>query len=178
MIRTVEKILAPLKRRVRLMVSRAIIKAIDDSKGLQQMQVDALADETLDRVERFQGYGFTSVPLPGGSALVVCVGGSRSHPVIVATDDARYRLTGLQPGEVALYTDQGDKIHIKRGGNIDIVAATKLKITAPAIEMTGPLTVAGNITVTGGNVVADGIGLKTHVHPGVTAGSASTGLPT
>ena len=177
MIRALEKIMAPLKRRVYLMVSRALIKVINDTPGVQQVQADVLSGETLDRIERLQEYGFTSVPLPGGSALLLCVGGSRSHAVIAATDDARYRLTGLQPGEVALYTDQGDKIHIKRGGTIQVIAATKVRIEAPLMEINGALTVAGNVTVTGGNVVADGIGLKTHVHPGVTSGGASTGAP-
>ena len=177
MIRTVEKLLAPLKRRVRLMVSRAIVKAVDDSEGLQQVQVAALADEILDRVERLQQYGFTSVPLPGGSALVVCVGGNRSHPIVVATDDARYRPVDLQPGEVAIYTQGGVRINLKTGNLVEIVAATKIKLHSALVEITGALTVAGNVTVTGGNVVADGISLKTHVHPGVTSGGASTGAP-
>lgn len=38
-------------------------------------------------------------------------------------------------------------------------------------------TVAGNVAVTGGNVTADGIGLKTHTHNGVQPGSGNTGQP-
>lgn len=37
--------------------------------------------------------------------------------------------------------------------------------------------IQGNITVTGGNVTADGIGLKTHKHPGVQTGGGQTAAP-
>lgn len=177
MIRALEKILAPLKRRVRLMVSRAILTAIDDSKGLQQVQLTALSDEVLDRVERLQEYGFTSVPLKGGSALIVCVGGSRSHPVVIATDDPRHRPTGLQPGEVAIYTQSGSRINLKNGGIIELIAATKIVLQSTLVEISGNLSVAGNVTVPSGTVTAGVTSLTTHVHGGVTSGGATTGTP-
>lgn len=37
--------------------------------------------------------------------------------------------------------------------------------------------VAGNMAITGGNVTADGIGLKTHKHGGVQTGGGQTGTP-
>ena len=43
---------------------------------------------------------------------------------------------------------------------------------------TATATIAGNIIVTGGNVTADGIDLKTHVHGGVQPGGGNTGGPT
>jgi phage baseplate assembly protein gpV len=36
---------------------------------------------------------------------------------------------------------------------------------------------SGTVNVTGGDVVADGISLKTHTHGGVQPGSGSTGAP-
>lgn len=38
-------------------------------------------------------------------------------------------------------------------------------------------TVAGNMAITGGNVTADSISLKTHTHSGVQTGSGNTGAP-
>lgn len=43
--------------------------------------------------------------------------------------------------------------------------------------LAGPSTVAGNINITGGDVVADAISLKTHVHGGVTVGVGNTAGP-
>jgi phage baseplate assembly protein V len=53
----------------------------------------------------------------------------------------------------------------------------ELVVDSPKSTFTGPVSVAGNITVTGGDVIADGIGLKTHKHPGVQTGSGSTSPP-
>jgi len=136
------KFIAPLKRRVMLMVGRCVLSAVNDSNGMQEVKIDLLADETLDEVERFQNYGFTSNPLSGAEGVTVFVSGDRSHGIVIAMDDRRYRLKGLEDGEVALYTDEGDKIHFKRGNKIDIEtkeltinAQTKTIVNAPAVEL-------------------------------------------
>jgi phage baseplate assembly protein V len=137
-----------LRTRARLMVGRAILTAIQDSGNIQTVQVQLMADEIHDNVERIQEYGFTSVPKPGAEAVVVCVGGTRDHGLVIAVDDRRYRLKGLQGGEVALYTDEGDKIHLKRNHVIDIVTTT-LNITANTANVSGNLNVQGNVVAQG-----------------------------
>jgi len=117
------------------MVSRGVVNSVDDAKKLQEMQCEGLSEETLEEVEHFQPYGFTSVPLPDAEAVLVFPQGNRDHAISVVVDDRRYRLKSLEGGEVALYTDEGDKIHIKRGGTIEISAATKVEIKSPAIEL-------------------------------------------
>jgi len=115
-IRTVTKILAPLKRRVFLMIGRAVVKLIDDAYGVQQLQLVGLEGEVLDRVERFQEYGFTSHPHPGAEAVLAAVGGDRAHCLVIGVEDRRYRLRGLAGGEAALYDDQGQVVHLTRNG--------------------------------------------------------------
>lgn len=124
-------------RRVANLVSRAVIRRVDDAKTVQTVQVGALAGETRDGIERFQEYGFTSVPLAGAEGVVLFVGGYRDHGLMVATDDRNARLTDLEPGEVAIYTDQGDKVVIERGGTIRVTASTKVVVAAPFVELTG-----------------------------------------
>ena len=107
------------------MVSRAVLVLIDDETTLQQLQARILGEELLDELERFQQYGFTSVPHPGAEAITLSVGGHRSHTVVINVDDRRYRLKGLEGGEVALYTDEdknpeGCRIVLRRGNRIDI----------------------------------------------------------
>lgn len=191
-LRAINRLLAPLARRMRLMVGRSFVRLIDDARNLQELQVEILNNDVADEVERFQEYGFTSHPKRGAEAIVLCVGGSRAHPIIVAVDDRRFRLKSLAEGEVALYTDEGDYVWFKRGRNIEVLAGTKAKVTAPEVELvastrvrlatplteiTGNVTVNGNVTVTGGNIIADGVGLKTHVHSGVQTGPSNTGGP-
>lgn len=87
--------------------------------------------------------------------------------------------------------------------DVEVVASTKVTITSPltaisqnvtiggTLAVAGQITgqggmaisggsgaqVTGNISVTGGNVTADGVGLKTHHHTGVQTGSGNTGGP-
>jgi len=190
MMATFNKLIDPLRRRVRLMIGRAVLAAADDSKGIQLVQVKLLDGEVGDGVERMQNYGYTSVPKVGAEGVMVCVSGDRTHGIVVVMDDRRYRLKNLQPGEVALYTDEGDTIVMKRGRKIEVTAgaeitatapvvkveaSTKVTLTTPLVEMTQDLSVGGSITAAG--VTADGISLTTHAHGGVTPGGGNTGGP-
>ncbi|MCD7099125.1 phage baseplate assembly protein V [Stenotrophomonas sp. MMGLT7] len=170
--------MAGLANKLRLMISRAVINLVKDSAKLQEVQISLLEGESRSTAERFQQYGFTSVPLPGAEALAIAVGGSRSHLVVIAADDRRHRLGGLQGGEVAIYTDQGDRIHIKRGGTIEIHASSQVLIDCPRVEMTGDLVVAGDVSDHNGSMQEMRDTYNGHDHPGVTAGSASTQAPT
>lgn len=107
------------------MAARCVLRLASDGLRMQTCQVGLLDEETADDVERFQNYGVTSVPLPGAEGVCLFLGGSRAHGVIIAMDDRRYRLKGLQGGEVALYSidDQepaGHRIVLKRGGIIEV----------------------------------------------------------
>jgi len=151
MIKQVQKLLAPIKNRIMLAIARSIIQTLDDTKGIQTAQLDVLEDETRDTTERFQEYGFTSVPKPGAEAIIVRVGGNCDHGIIIACEDRRYRLKSLPAGEVALYTDEGDKIHLKRNRRIEIVASNRLTITSSDVRISGRLQVEGEI-IAGGHI--------------------------
>jgi len=153
--------LEPLALRLRLMVARAVINLVDDSLKMQALQISLKGDAVRDDVERFQQYGFTSVPFGDAEAIVLAVGGNRNHLVAIAVDDRRYRKKDLQPGESALYSDEGDYVILKRGRIVEVKAGTKLRVDAPLAELTGDVTIAGTLAVTGNitteaNVTADG----------------------
>ena len=160
---SLEALVQRLANRVRLTVGRAVLAAINDGTKLQSVQVELLQGEVRDNCERFQDYGFTSHPFPGAEGVGLAVGASRDHVVLVAVADRRFRLTSLEQGEVAIYTDEGDKIVLKRGNQIEVVAATKVSIVSPLVEMSGDLHVAGALTVTG-DATAEGISLAHHKH--------------
>ena len=185
-------------------VARVVLKAIDDTRKMQSVQVAGLTDEVRGDLERFQNYGFTSNPHPGAEAIVLYAGGIREGGVVIVVDDRRYRLKSLAPGEVAMFNDQGAQTIMKADGSIEstspvkikatapeceVVASTKVRLDTPLTEVTGTLHVTGvatfdeNVncakTVTGTvDVVGGGKSLKTHTHSGVTAGGANTGPPT
>jgi len=160
--RLIEKMLAPIRRKLSLMVTRGVVKLIKDTGGLQTLQLTALADETLDGVERIQQYGFTAHPHPESDCLILNVGANRSHPIVIAVDDRRYRLK-LSPGEVALYDDQGQAVKLMRSG---IVIESEFGTTH-----NGDMTINGNLDITGILTLA-GINMNTHQHP-ITSGSSA-----
>lgn len=140
---------ASLGRRIALSVSRAVIRLVNDAAKLQGVQVVLLDGEARAEIERFQQYGFTSVPLDGCEAIALSIGGSRSHMAVVATDDRRYRYRNLQPGETCIYNQHGDRVHIREDGTLDVVARTKVYVDAPMTECTGNAHVKGNVTCDG-----------------------------
>lgn len=137
--------MGPLWRRIRLLVSRGVLKLVDDSLKLQSVQITMLGDQPAN-AERFQQYGVTSHPHPGAEAIIASIGGARAHLVALAVDDRRYRLKGLARGEMAIYDDQGQKVHLTRDGIvIDGVGKPVNFINCPDVYMDGNLRVNGDV---------------------------------
>lgn len=130
----------------RLMIARGVLKLVGDAKKLQAVQMQVLADELKNDAEHFQHYGFTSVPFPGAEGIVLFIGGNRSHPVVLGLDDRRYRKRDMEAGEVALYTDEGDYVHFKRGRIVEVKAGEQCVVDAPLATFKGDLHVEGSIT--------------------------------
>jgi len=148
------------------------------SKGCR---LSLLAEEVRD-CERYQEYGFTSVPLPGAEAITVCVGGSRDHGVVIATGDRRYRLKGLQGGEVALYTNEGDHIKLGRGRIIEVEtetflvkASTKVRFETPLLEGTGEI--EDRCDTDGKSMESMRTTYDSHTHPENNVNGGSTNAP-
>ncbi|WP_080244575.1 phage baseplate assembly protein V [Salmonella enterica] len=98
---------------------RGVITRVNSAGPAQTIQGKGLDPEPLQDIELFQHYGFTSNPLPGTMAVVLPINGKTSHGIVIATEHGRYRLKELKPGEVALYTDEGCNIVLKRGKIIE-----------------------------------------------------------
>jgi len=149
----------------------------DAVKKMQTLQMRLYAGEVKDGLEHFEPYGFTSNPLAGAEGLAAFLGGDRSHGVVLVVADRRYRIQSMAPGEVAIYTDEGDKIHFKRGRIIDIETQTLNIKASVAVNFDTPqITQTGKI-VSQGDQVAGGISQIQHVHGGVLPGNGQSGAP-
>lgn len=107
-IRYVERRLAGIR-----LAYRAKLSALGKGAAVQLVQAEALADETIQAVELFQHFGFTSGPPAGTQIIVVPLGGSTAHSVIIATEHGAYRVD-VQSGEACVYSMWGDKVHLKQ----------------------------------------------------------------
>ena len=138
-----DRLLAPIRRRLRLIVSRAAIRASNDSTALQTLDLGLIGDETRKGAIRIAEYGFASRPPEGAEAVYVCPGGDRAQGVVVATDDRRSRPRDLAEGECCLWTpDDGKRVHCKADGQVDlgsepedfVALAAKVKAELDAIR--------------------------------------------
>lgn len=160
----ISRVLEPVRRRVRLMISRAVVQLVNDTTLLQECQVELMRGEIRSGVERFQDYGFTAVPLAGAEAICVFVGGSRDHGVVVRADDRRYRPKDLQAGEVMVYDQLGQQVHLRSDGTIRVVSTNEVVIDAPLVTLNGDLQVNGDIDATG-HIIDVGGNTNNHSHP-------------
>lgn len=162
---------------IKNVLARGVVALANSARKLQSLQMRLMAGEVKDAMEHLEPYGFTSCPHPGAEGLAAFIGGDRSHGVVVIVADRRYRLQGLQDGEVAIYTDEGDRIHFKRNriidietGTLNITASDSVNFTTPRITQTGEI-------VSQGDQVAGGVSQIHHPHSDVQYGTAQSGPP-
>lgn len=164
--RTMARMMAPAARRIQNMLARGTVALSNAAAKMQTLQVRLLADETLDGIEHFEPYGFTSRPKPGAEVLTLSVDGDRSHTVVIVAADRRFRLEALEEGEVALHDDGSSSIVLKRGGIVEISAGTALRLMAPQIEAISDVFTHNGINIG-----------STHVHGNVAPGGGATSTP-
>ncbi|MGL4754345.1 MAG: phage baseplate assembly protein V [Aeromonadaceae bacterium] len=179
--RDVQKLIAPMMRRLRLIADRAVVTMVKDSLHRQGLQLKVLADETADDVERFQNYGHTSVPPAGSEAIVLGIGGARAGLVAIAVEDKSVRPKDLEAGDNCLYHLEGHRIILRKDGLLELEAKTviinaseKLSIISPDNEIQGPLHVTGEIT-SDTDVKTGTTSLKGHIHD--QSGGGQTSAP-
>ncbi|MBL7233388.1 phage baseplate assembly protein domain-containing protein [Komagataeibacter oboediens] len=142
----------------------------NEAPNTPTVQVALAAGEIRADVPIIQEYGLASRPVPGSDLVMAFIGGDRTRGVVIATGDQRGRPKNLQPGEVCLYHPAtGSRIWLKADGSIAIAPANGKTAVA------GDLTASG--TITGNEVVAQGIKLSSHPHDGVEAGNSRSGPP-
>lgn len=159
------------------MIARGTVALASAGSMLQTLQMRLTAGEIKDDLEHFEPYGFTSHPQPGAEGVALFLGGDRSHGVVVCVADRRFRLKELRPGEVALYTDEGDSFVFRRGRVVEIDTMT-LKVKAGvAVEFDTPLIKTTGSIESAGDQVAAGISQIGHVHDGITRGAGQSNVP-
>jgi phage baseplate assembly protein V len=111
-----------LKRKIYLLIGRAILTALDNTGKTQKVQVTALENETISDVERIQDYGFESVPAAGSGVetIILFPNGNRDQGICIKVYDRDNKPTGLNSGDSAQYDKSGNKIVCRNGGVIEI----------------------------------------------------------
>ncbi|WP_343618826.1 phage baseplate assembly protein V [Ralstonia sp.] len=173
-------ILERVARRVLLSLARALVTTVNDSGGVQMMQVKLNPLETRDNTPRVAEFGLTSNPPAGSDAFVVFLGGDRSNGVVLGTVHQASRPKSLAAGETMIYSEDGKQIYLTAAGGIvvkangqpvevdnatvvTINASTKVRMVTPRLECTGDI--VDNCDTTGRSMAADRLIYDSHTHP-------------
>jgi len=159
------------------MLTRGVVALANSAGKIQRLQMRLTHSELKDGMEHLEPYGFTSCPHAGAEGLAAFLGGDRSHGVVIVVTDRRHRFQNLKPGEVAIFTDEGDFIHLKRGRVIDIKTGTLNVSAATAVNFDTPLITQSGRIVSQGDQIAGGVSQINHPHAGVKQGTDQSGLP-
>ncbi|MEZ8134790.1 phage baseplate assembly protein V [Vibrio splendidus] len=161
--RFVQKLLAPIRRRINGAITRAVVSGVVEGLQRQNLQLKMHADESVDDIERFQNYGCSSFPPVGSEAILAAIGGNLGNLVAVAVEDKKYRPKG-ESGDVFLYHLEGHKIRLTKDGKVVITAtdvifeaANSFTIISPETLIQGPLHVTGGISTDLGIFATGGI---------------------
>lgn len=158
LVRVIERVVAPLRARIDMQVSRFVVDAVISSGKLQTLKGIGFADEVIDPIEHFEPGGLTHNPGQGAEGVLLSGGGYRDHPMAVGVSQRSARPVNLANGETALYTagaQGGTRILLKTDGSVVITPSSKVRIE-------GDLEVTGEV-----KAMADGasVSLSTHQHP-------------
>ncbi len=141
--------LESIKRRIQALFNTGILKAYneeppdrDGRPSLPEIQFESLDGEIRDKRENITPYGFTHWPKPNtAEPLLFAENGEKAHTVTVLISDRWNRFKLGAEGEVAIYDDKGQVIHLSKKG-ITIKAPLGMKITGK-VEIAGELKVNG-----------------------------------
>ncbi|WP_304308060.1 phage baseplate assembly protein V [Pseudacidovorax intermedius] len=142
--------------RLRGMAMRVTLALVDDAPKMQVVQLKGLSNQDREGVERWQQYGFRSVPFAGAEGVAIALGASSDHLAVLVVDDRRFRFEKMDEGEVAVFDDQGQSMHFTREGmvfkgaglpmrfedtpSITFAASEKIRFETPRVEATQLMT--------------------------------------
>lgn len=142
--RVITKIVAPLHRRIMLQVRLGKVISVNDGDKTQRLQVKMSTGELLDLVRSLLPYGFTHFPHKNSEGLFVSPGGNSGHTIAVSIGGREYRLKSLKEGEVSLFDDIGQVVHLTRTGimvgspkNIYLKTDGILRLEGEGVEIYG-----------------------------------------
>lgn len=100
---------------------------------VERVQLETPGGVTQD-VERFENFGFASACLPGCDSVRFLACGTT--PVALGSHDRRYRPTDLQPGDVCMYNEHGDRVTLHADRKLEAaVGGVRIEAGAGSIKL-------------------------------------------
>lgn len=152
-------VLAPLQRRIKQLVQRSVLLRAAYSGTMRLVQVRVPGGVALAGLEHIEPFGFTSHAPEGAEAIVIALGGNSSHSIVLMLGDRRYRLA-VEQGEMAIYNQWHDCVHIKKDRTIAIKAKVKVLLETPLVEATQDFKVGGAFEAQGAAIFQEDVAIN------------------
>jgi phage gp45-like len=156
-------------------VVRGAVVGSSDAGQAQTVDVETHEGVLRAGVEVLQPFGVASRAPggPGAMVLLLAVGGDQGDMVALPVACPSLRFGALGPGEAVLYDAEGNRVHLRAGGIVEVQAATKIRLVAPLVEIvadettiSGDLVVAGQVSDAAGSMQEMRTRYNGHQHAG------------
>lgn len=161
-----KQVIRQIFNRLNMAASRGVLTNVKDDLAIQEVQVKGLAGERFDKLQRFQQFGFSSVP-ESGDVIILCPQGLRDRAMVICVQDLEHRPKGMKNGDVVVYDAHQNSIKLDKDGmtintaeNITINAAKDIKITATDTALQSNLTIQGDVSITGSLTAGNNVDLN------------------
>ena len=158
------KLLIPIKRKLYLLAGRAILTAIDNTTKTATIQVTGLKDETITGIEYLSPYGFEAMPSEG-QCLCLFINGNRDQGIAVNLHNRDER-PQIELDESQFWSKFGNYVKCDKDGNVQVNGNARFAAAFDELK-----TGFDELKTDFNNLITI---FNAHVHPGVTAGGAST----
>lgn len=152
-----------------------LVTAVDDTGPAQTLTVHCADGVVRDQVEVMQWFGFASMPpTEGAICMVFAVGGDPANLRALPVACPSARMGNLAAGDSAVYAQDGTRVHVKTGGDVEIWAKTCTLHAPDGGILDGDFTVTGTLAVDQ-DVTIGTLSVKNHIHDDPQGGT--TGAP-
>jgi phage gp45-like len=155
-----KSMLAGMLGNIRNAIGFGIVASVDDTGQAQTANVKTADGAGRADVEVVEPFGFSSVPPPDGIiATVIEIGGDPGNLVLLPLGNAWARFGAKSAGETVVYGADGSRVHIRVGGIVDIWGGAQVNIHSKNVTINAPLgcAVIGNVEITGDLTVSGNV---------------------
>lgn len=137
---------------MRSLIRIGIIRSILTNLKLIRGTATALDTNSPENITLANQYGFHSAPPAGMNCILFAPFGYNENIFATSFNPNAPKING---GETLIYNNFGNKIYLKSNGDIDIVAAKNINITATITSASGDINTQGVYKVDGTQVVTN-----------------------
>ena len=147
-------------------VVRARVLAVHDDGEAQTIDVETHDGVVRTGIEVLSLYGHLSnPPAVGAVTALLAAGDDQGDYIALPMAYPRGRFGNTAPGETGVSDHAGNRVVVRAGGLIELLAAALIHLTSPKVKIdasggttiNGPLTVNGDVRINGNLVVSGSI---------------------